>query len=252
MLAESNLSKSYRKAEPPADCFPGRSPQTKTEASQKMEFPFPPATPGAIALLQLLVTSNVADLEAITTLIRNDLGLTVQLLGLAFGQACERRTRHLSVGELVVHLGLEKLRTMAAESRVLSCPPGGDARFRACKAFWIEARRRARAAEELAAGTSAAIRDTAYVGGLLCRIGMLPALLNWKVPGIESANPAEIGSHMLKAWNFPPVLVELVRGDEGACTSGKTRRLLRLIRAADRQVAAAESIRVANRIPSWP
>jgi HD-like signal output (HDOD) protein len=248
MLAESNSSESYCKAESPAECFPGRFPRTETEAWQKVEFPFPPATPGAVALLQLLVTSNVADLEAITTLIRNDVGLTVRLLGLAFQQPSLRRTSHLNVGELVVHLGLEKLRVMATETRVLSCPPGGDARFRACQAFWIEARRTARTAEELAAGTSAANRETAYVAGLLCRIGMLPALLDWKLPGIESANPREIAFHMLKAWNFPSVLVEIICGDEHRCTSVKTRRFVRLIRAA---ASAAESVAVAKRTPSW-
>jgi HD-like signal output (HDOD) protein len=251
MLAESNPSESQRKAEPSPECFPGRFRRTDTEDREKTEFPFPPAMPGAVALLQLLVTSNVADLETIARLIRNDVGLMVQLLGLAFGQVSQRPTSHLRVEEFVVHLGLKKLRAMAARTRVLSCPPGGDADFRACKAFWMHARRAAHTAEELAAGTSATVRDTAYVAGLLCRIGMLPALLDWKVPGIASVNPAEIGSHMLKAWKFPPVLVEIVRGDEQACTSLKARRLLRLIRAADRQASAAESVTVANRTPSW-
>ena len=247
MLAESNPSKSYFKAEFPAECFSGRSRRTETEAWQKMGFPLPPAMPGAVAFLQLLLTSNVADLEAITALIRNDVGLTVRLLGLAFGEAAQRSTSRLSLEELVVHLGLEKLRVMVAGTRVLSCPPAGDRAFRACKEFWIRSRRTARTAEALAAGTSAANRETAYVAGLLCRIGMLPALLGWEVPGLASASSAEIGSHMLEAWNFPPVLVEIIRGDEQACTSVKTRRLLRLIRAAR---SAAESVAVANRAPS--
>jgi len=245
MLAESNPSESYLKAEPFAECFSGRYPRTETGASEKMEFPLPPAMPGAVAFLQLLVTSNVADLEAITALIRNDVGLTVQLLRLAFGEAAQRSTSRLSIGELVVHLGLEKLRVMVARTRVLSCPPVGDAAFRACKEFWIHSRRTARAAEALAAGTSAN-QETAYVAGLLCRIGMLPALLDWKVPGIAAASPGEIGSLMLRAWNFPPFLVEIIRGDEQACTSVKTRRLLRLIRGA---ASAAEGFAVAGLHP---
>jgi len=247
MLAESNPSESYLKAEPPAECFSGRFPRTQADASEKMEFPLPPAMPGAVAFLQLLVTSNVADLEAITALIRNDVGLTVQLLGLAFGKGRQCPTGRLGVQELVVHLGLEKLRVMVARTRVLSCPSAGEGAFRACQEFWIRSRRTARAAEALAAGT-AANRETAYVAGLLCRIGMLPALLDWKVPGIASLSPAEIGSHMLKTWNFPPVLVEIIRGDEQACTSVKTQRLVRLVRAAQ---SAAESVAVANRTPSW-
>jgi HD-like signal output (HDOD) protein len=241
MLAESKLSESYLKPEPPAESCPGRFPGTESEARQKMKFPFPPAMPGSVAFLQLLVTSNVADLEAITTLIRNDVGLTAQLLGLAFEQPSRRPTSHLRLAELVVHLGLEKLRAMAAGTRVLGCARDGEARFRACKAFWIEARRTARTAEGLAAKTCAANREIAYVAGLLCRIGMLPALLDWKIPGIESANSQDITSHLLKAWNFPAVLVEIIRGDEQACTAVKTRRLVRLIHAADRQASAART-----------
>ena len=250
MLAESNPSESYLKAEPSAECSPGRFRRSETEAWQNTEFPFPPAMPGTVAFLELLVASNVADLEAITALIRDDVGLTVQLLALAFGEAWQGPTSRLRVEELVVHLGLEKLRLMVAGTRVLSSPPAGDRAFRACKEFWIRSRRTARTAEALAAGTSAADRETAYIAGLLCRIGMLPALLGWEVPGIASLTPAEMGSHMLQAWNFPPVLVEIIRGDEQACTSVRTRRLLRLIRAADRQAFAAEPVTVATRTPA--
>jgi len=253
MLADSNPSARHFWAAPPRECFPSCYPRTDREAWQNAEFPLPPAMPGAVVLLELQLASNVVDREAITRLIRNDVGLTVQLLRLARAQGLGRRAGHLSVGELVVHLGLEKLRTMAAGTRLLACQPEGNARFEACKAFWMRARRTAHAAEELAAHTSARMRETAYVAGLVCHLGRLPAVLDWKIPGIESIHPAKIGFHMAKAWKFPSILVEIIRRDEQACTSFAARRLLRLVNAADRQastVGSLASAEVAHRAPS--
>jgi HD-like signal output (HDOD) protein len=242
MLADSNRNASHPWTEPPRQCFPVCYPRTEGEAWHNTEFPLPPAMPGAVALLQLKLASNVADLDAITRLIRTDVGLTAQLLRLAFGQPSRHGSGHLGVGEVVVHLGLEKLRAMAAGTRLLACQPGGNRLFEACKDFWMRARRTAHIAEELAAGTSARMRETAYVAGLLCHIGKLPALLDWKVPGIESVHPAKIGLRMAKAWHFPSILAEIIRRDEPACTSFATRRLLRLINAADQQASPAGSV----------
>lgn len=245
MLANSTPNEKHFWAQPPCECYP----RTGTE------FPLPPAMPGAVALLQLELASNVADLEAITSLIRNDVGLTTELLRLAFEQPARHRTGHLGVGELVVHLGTEKLRAMAAETRVLVCRPVGNRRFEACKEFWMRARRTAHIAEELAAGTSARIRETAFVAGLLRHVGELPALLDWKVPGIESIHPAKIGFRMAKAWHFPSILAEIIGGDEPACTSFAARRLLRLVNAADRLASSARSVTSAeidHKTTFWP
>jgi HD-like signal output (HDOD) protein len=239
MLADSTPNQSHPWNEPPREFVP----RTGTE------FPLPPAMPGAVALLQLELASNVADLEAITRLIRNDVGLTTQLLRLTFGQPSKHRTGHLGVGEMVVHLGVEKLKAMAAGTRLLVGQPVGNLRFEACKEFWMRARRTAHLAEELAAGTSARMRETAYVAGLLYHVGELPALLDWKIPGIESLHPAIIGFRMAKAWHFPSILAEIIGRDEAACTSFAARRLLRLINAADRQASTARSVTSAEGRP---
>lgn len=237
MLAETKASESRYRIESP-EYRPDRLP--RTEDGQSAAFPSPPAMPGAVLLLELHLASNVADLNAVTGLIRNDVGLTVELLRLAYGEPRRRRASFLSLAELAVDLGLEKLRAMAAGTTLLSCRRVGQATFEACQEFWRRARQTAQLAEEFAGGQSAAIRETAYVAGLLGQVGMLPRLLGWPVPGmIESADPAEIGFHMTKAWNFPSLLVEVIRGDVEASTSPQARGLLRLINAADRQAAAA-------------
>lgn len=79
-----------------------------------------PAMPEAVAQLQLLAASHIVDLQAITDVIRNDVGLTVQLLQLVARNLGKRAGSISNLEELVVHLGLEQLRTMAAESVLLA------------------------------------------------------------------------------------------------------------------------------------
>ncbi len=79
------------------------------------------AMPEAAAQLQLLASSSAADLDAITSIIRDDLGLTIGLLQLA-EETLEENSGDLSLEELVIHLGLEQLRRMAAESALHAKP----------------------------------------------------------------------------------------------------------------------------------
>lgn len=192
-----------------------------------------PAMAGSVILLQMLLASNVVDLEAITQVIRDDVGLTAQLLRLALSESPHLARRPLNLGELVVHVGLQKLRAMAAGTKLLSCKPNEYGDFPACNAFWARARQTAYTAEQVAAEISPENREMAYLAGLLRRLGSLPALLRWRMPGFELASPGEIGMRMAQSWNFPPVLVDVVRGDEPACRSRKSRWLLRLINSAE-------------------
>jgi HD-like signal output (HDOD) protein len=82
-----------------------------------------PARPEAVAQLQLLASSHVADLDAITDVIRNDIGLTIQLLQFGARNLGTRAGSISSLDELVVQLGLEQLRTMAAETVLMTPRP---------------------------------------------------------------------------------------------------------------------------------
>ncbi len=252
MLANTRFSEWHSRAPFPG-YLPGGFPRTDPKVGLSSEFPSPPAMPDAVVLLELSLASNIADLNAVTGLIRTDVGLTVELLRLAFRERGRHRASCLSLGELAVDLGLEKLRTMAAATTLLSSRAQGKVAFDACQEFWKRARQTAQIAEELALEISATIREAAYIAGLLCHVGMLPRLLGWAVPGIESADPAELGFRMIEAWKFPSLLVEAIRGDEQACTSPQALGLLRLIRTADRQAATAPIVtpaQVANRTPA--
>lgn len=197
-----------------------------------------PAMPEAVALLQLLVSSCFADLDAITNVIRNDVGLTIQLLRLSalnFGRPTSGGIPYL--GELVVCLGLDQLRAMAAAASLVPRQETGNADRHIINAFWTRARMTAGTAQQLALETSPDDAETAYVAGMLRHLGVLPILLGWQSFGIESADSADMGVHMAKAWGLPSLLVDVIRGDESACTSSKSRWLLRLIDSAEQKIA---------------
>lgn len=77
-----------------------------------------PADAEAVARLQLLVSSHVADLTAITDIIRKDAGLTVQLLQFSARKFGKGAGSAASLEELVVQLGLEQLQAMASQVMV--------------------------------------------------------------------------------------------------------------------------------------
>ena len=80
-----------------------------------------PADPQAAAQLQLLASSHVVDLTAITDVIRNNAGLMVQLLQFSARKLGKSAGSATSLEELVVQLGLEQLHAMAAQ--VTLTPP---------------------------------------------------------------------------------------------------------------------------------
>lgn len=71
-----------------------------------------PVAPEAAALLRTLLSQQTADLQAITETIESDLGLTIQLYQLAAQQPGMVPVGVFEVSEVVVHLGLKRLRTM--------------------------------------------------------------------------------------------------------------------------------------------
>jgi HD-like signal output (HDOD) protein len=208
---------------------------------QTTDFPLPPAMPDAVLLLRLLVSSQSADLHAITDVIRNDVGLTVQLFRLAALERSGRAASTLNIGDLVIQLGLEKLKKLAAETKLNPLQPQ-NAAPQARERFWMHARLAARISEELAGEAATANREAAYVAGLLRNLGSLPALLGWEIPDWMPANIGEIAYRMAKSWQLPAVLADVVRGDDKACTSHKAYSLLRLVNMADERAARWESV----------
>jgi HD-like signal output (HDOD) protein len=69
----------------------------------------------AVAQLQLLASSHVVDLEAITNVIRKDAGLTIQVLQLSARRFGKHADGMSTLTELIIQLGLEQLRAIATQ-----------------------------------------------------------------------------------------------------------------------------------------
>jgi len=192
-----------------------------------------PAMAGSVVTLHILLAENVVELEAITQVIRADVGLTIQLLRSAKFRAGSLGNTRIHLSQIAVELGLDRLRHMITEIPLLGYEQQISLDLEECISFWLRARQTARTAEQVAAQVFPQLAETAYVAGLLHHLGKIPDLLGWRIPGLESAKSGEIGCHMAQAWSLPELLVDVIRGDEQACGSRESHWLLRLINAAE-------------------
>jgi HD-like signal output (HDOD) protein len=191
-----------------------------------------PALPVALLHLEWALSATVADLQDITNIILSDIGLTAQLLRLAARDE-ESRGGVVAIRDLVVNVGLEKLRALAAGTEALRADRNGRAGLSACERFWMHSRLTALVAEELAGRSSEIRPDDAYLAGLLCHLGDLPSLLGPIPPDSDAADSRQIGSRMASAWGFPHDLADVIGGDREVCLTGESRALLDIVTAAE-------------------
>jgi HD-like signal output (HDOD) protein len=218
------------------------------------EFPSPPAMPNALLRLELWLATFVADLQDITDIIRSDLGLTVQLLRLAAREIEESPGEIVPLSEIVVQVGVEKLRRLVAETKTLPDHFRGDPDL--CERCWTHSRLTALVAGELASQSSEVRPEEAYLAGLLCHVGDLPSLLNWSTTA-DAADSRPIGHRMATAWGFPRALADVIGGDREACRTQESRALLDIVTAAGiwasrlEFLAARESAQVRAKNPPY-
>ncbi len=192
------------------------------------KFPGPPALPGALLQLETCLSASVGDLQEITNAIRNDVGLTVQVLRLAAREIEESPEKIVPLSEIVVQVGFEKLRALIDRTQTLSDRFIGDASFRACERFWMHCRLTALVAEERVNPSCGVTADEAYLAGLLRHLGDLPALLGRTAPSNAAASNL-LGEQMARAWGYPRVLIDVIAGDRNSCRSSESRTLLDIV-----------------------
>jgi HD-like signal output (HDOD) protein len=194
------------------------------------QFPSPPALSNALLQLELCLSASVVDLQDITNIIRGDIGLTAQLLRLAASELEESPSRVVPVSEIILQLGVNKLKAMMARTRPLPGDSANSAGSNACVRFWMHARLTALIAEELASRSSEVHPEEAYLAGLFYHLGDLPPVLGWTLG--SDATSRHIGYRMAKAWGFPQTLVDVIAGDRELAL-GKSRVLLDTAESAD-------------------
>jgi len=201
---------------------------------QERLIPLPPAMPEAVIRLQLLASSQGADLHSLTEVVRNDIGLTVQLLNVARAETGRRMAESANIAELIVCVGQGGLKEIAETTDVICFEPG-SLKSQLWQRFCMQSRALGRAAEDLACKASPSEANIAFVAGLLRHIGELPCLLGWNLQDSLVSDKGETGVRLLEAWNLPVILADVVRGAAGNGSSLQSRSLLSLIEAAEQQ-----------------
>jgi HD-like signal output (HDOD) protein len=189
--------------------------------------------PNALLRLDLWLSAFAVDLKEITNIIQSDIGLTAQVLRLAACEIEESRGKFVPITEIVVLVGVEKLKELVAHTKSVFDCEKGHSPLRACARFWTHSRLTALIAEELAHQSSEVGRDEACLAGLLCHLGDLSLLLGWDATPPDRANSSYIGSRIAEAWGFPRDLVDVIGGDREACRTRKSRTLLDIVEDAD-------------------
>lgn len=195
-------------------------------------FPGPPVMPNSLLRLDLWLSEFVADLREITNIIRNDIGLSVQVLRLAASEIEESKDKTLAISDIVVLVGPGKLKELAATSQPLSDNTRSYTASDTCERFWTHSRLTGLVAQELACRSSRVSAEQAYLAGLLSHLGDLPALLGWALPERE-VDSRELGSQMAQAWRFPHDLIDVIGGDAERCRTSESRDLLEVVSDAD-------------------
>lgn len=197
----------------------------------EQEFPDPPALLNTLLQLELCLSETAPDLHAITAIIRNDIGLTAQLLRLAAHEIKPSPAKILPLSEIVVHVGVEGLKALLARTQA----PPEHLKTRsvasAYERFCIHVRLIALIAEELA-DKYAVNPEEAYLAGLLSYLGDLPSLLGWEPIISASTHSTAIGYDLACAWKFPQGFVDVIGGDPELCRSRESRALLEIVTSA--------------------
>jgi HD-like signal output (HDOD) protein len=216
------------------------------------EFFSPPALVNSLLQLELGLSAFVTDLRYITDVIRGDVGLTAQLLRMAAVELGKSPLRVVPLSEIVLLLGVDKLKQLVARTRPIADHSMRSAASGECTRFWMHSRLAASIAEELASQSSEIHAEEAYLAGLFFRLGDLPLQLGRSLNSDIHASdvPASdvhsrhTGYRMATAWGFPRPLLDVIAGDREICHH-KSRVLLDIVEAADSWASRLRSL--ANR-----
>ena len=164
--------------------------------------PAVPVLPQTVLFLELLLDEPSIDLAAISQLILEDVGATLQILRLAareFGRAdCPLRIQDC-IASLGVRVCLDALSMRTARY---------DDRYHVVAESWNHSRQIAEFCRLLAEDSQKISPENAYLIGLLHEVGSLPAILGWRQPGRDLGDATLAGSRLVKKWSFPAFIAD--------------------------------------------
>jgi len=199
-----------------------------------------PALPEASVRLRSLLDARVPDLNAVTEVIRGDIGLSLHLIQSATQELGKDSAEALRLSASVVRVGLKQLTALVNETPLLFTHPKGKAGFQTCNRFWMHARLTALIAEQLATQKANVNPEEAYTAGLLRHLGAIPFVLGWNIPALDQADPGECAFLLAKNWQLPEALVEVAHGIPELCSSSDSLALLDVVTVADKHAFRLE------------
>jgi len=219
------------RSDPKAKYSFATSPGRRLSERQFRAFPPLPVMPDPLLKVQSLLECPPVNLQAVTSIVRGDLGLTLQVLRIV---ACDRDGHGEDLSRIqncIVYLGMAALQNMVYAVPVLASSPSPAARL------WQHSRLTAVIAESIASGMGDIDPEKAYLSGLLHDIGTLPELFSEYRPASDSGNSVTLGCELAAAWDLPAFVAETITG---LCTAtGNGRTLADVVAAAHARVMAA-------------
>jgi hypothetical protein len=199
--------KTVRRAEPGGNAAADSLPW---EVEFAQDLPDVPVLPETLLRLDLEVQEPSVDLRAVTQVVLNDLGATVQIFRLAGqefgnGEGCPTR-----IEDCISGLGVSAcLDAVSAETIA------HDHRYNAVAETWAHSREIARYAKLVAEETPDVNPDEAYLVGLFHSIALLPPVLGWFGSEGRTVDFARAGFQMARQWALPRFAVEYFNQTHG-------------------------------------
>jgi HD-like signal output (HDOD) protein len=162
-----------------------------------------PVLPETLLRLELEVQERCIDLRAMSQLVLNDLGATLQILRLAGHEYGVTQGRPSRIEDCIADLGVNAcMEAMGAQT------VARDSRSKVIHEAWAHSREIAHHSRLVAEELPEINPEEAYLVGLLHGIGLLPAILGWSGSEGGAIDGALVGFEMAKKWALPSVVVE--------------------------------------------
>lgn len=197
--------------------FPNQAALNQVVEMQPLQIEFAhhlpdvPVQPETLLLIDLEIQESSVDLRAVSQLVLNDLGATVQILRLAaleYGNAEGCPTR---IEDCISDLGLA-----ACMEAVSARTVAHDFRHRAIAETWAHSREIAHYSKLIAEETPEVNPDEAYLVGLFHAIGLLPSVLGWDGSETSATDYSLMGFKLARKWSLPRFVVEYFRESQMA------------------------------------
>ena len=152
--------------------------------------------------LELLLQEPVLDLRAVSEVILEDLGATLQILRLVGEEYAVEQERPIRIEDCIASLNAEtwfevvSRATLVQNSRVLRA--------------WQHARRIGQLAEQLAGQEDGLRPGEGQLVGLLHEVGKLPQLLGWQTDA-EDREDRALGALLAEHWHLPGCVLAATR-----------------------------------------